>query len=64
MLKGHKDGGLYEALATLFTGVMQQGVPPEWNVVTVTSVHKKGDRRDPNNYRGIAVTATLPKLYA
>ena len=64
VLRGHKEGGLYSAVATLFNAVLQQGPPPEWNVVAVTSIHKKGDRRDPNNYRGIAVSATLPKLYA
>ena len=28
------------------------------------SLHKKGDKLDPRNYRGISIMSVLPKLYA
>ncbi len=60
----HHHGGIYSALATLFNAVRQSGPPPGWNTLTITSIHKRGDKHDPSNYRGIAVMSVLPKLYA
>ena len=40
------------------------GIPWEWNGLTITSLHKKGDKADPANYHGIAVMSALPKLLA
>ena len=60
----HQHSGIYSALACLFNSVLQQGPPPSWNCLSVTSLHKKGDKLDPNNYRGILVMAVLPKLFA
>ena len=56
---------LTPVLARLFTAVFRSGrIPPEWAVGVITSVFKKGDASDPNNYRGITVGHVLGKLYA
>jgi hypothetical protein len=37
-------------------------LPPEWLGAIVTPIFKKGCRSDPNNYRPVALTATMCKL--
>ena len=39
-----------------------QGFPSEWKDCTVVPIFKKGDKLDPNNYRGIALINTLLKV--
>jgi hypothetical protein len=36
--------------------------PEEW-MVGITSIHKKGDKRKCENFRGIAVTSTFSRIY-
>ena len=56
---------LTPVLARLFNAVFRSGrFPPEWATGIITSVLKKGDPSDPNNYRGITVGHVLGKLYA
>lgn len=58
-------GALAPVLASLFTAVLRSGCyPPDWALGAITSIHKKGDVTDPNNYRGITVGHVLAKLYA
>ena len=38
-------------------------IPKEWKLSHISSIYKKGDRRDLKNYRGISVNATLSKLF-
>ncbi|KAI7835253.1 hypothetical protein COHA_010845, partial [Chlorella ohadii] len=58
-------GALTPVLASLFTAVFRSGCyPPDWALGAITSIHKKGDVTDPNNYRGITVGHVLAKLYA
>lgn len=38
-------------------------VPDQWKVAYISSIHKKGNKRDCNNYRGISVTSTMSRLY-
>lgn len=58
-------GALTPVLASLFTAVLRSGCyPPDWALGAITSIHKKGDVTDPNNYRGITVGHVLAKLYA
>ena len=59
------QGALTPVLASLFTAVFRSGCyPPDWALGAITSIHKKGDVTDPNNYRGITVGHVLAKLYA
>ena len=52
-------------LARLFTGLLRSGLfPANWSLGVITSIFKKGDPADPNNYRGITVGHVLGKLYA
>ena len=64
LLKGHADPSFYTALAATFEAVWTHGIPAAWNSLGVTSIHKKGDPTLPDNYRGIAVMAAIPKLLA
>jgi hypothetical protein len=52
------------ALVTIFNQVRHSGTPPDWNHVQLRSLLKKGDPMEPSNYRGLAIMAVLPKLYA
>ena len=38
-------------------------VPEQWKKAYISSIYKKGSRKDPNNYRGISVTSTMSRLY-
>ena len=41
----------------------QQKTPKEWKVGIISSLFKKGNRKDPNCYRGICVTSSLSRLW-
>jgi hypothetical protein len=47
-------------LNTIING---EKVPKEWKVAIITSIHKKGDKRKCENYRGISVTSILSRIY-
>ncbi len=53
-----------ESRCALFNQVARKGMPPAWNLLTLTSLNKKGNQADPSNYCGLAVMSLLPKLYA
>jgi len=61
-----KSGGqkLLEMITILLNKIINRGkVPEEWKVAIVTSIHKKGDKRKCENYRGISVTSTFSRIY-
>lgn len=61
-----KHGGdkLYKHLTKLFqTCVNKQDIPEEWKISYLTTIFKKGDKTVCDNYRGIAVTNTLSRIY-
>lgn len=61
-----KDGIsiLAPSLAALFNLIFKQGsFPSTWRLSTLTVLHKKGDKSLPTNYRGIAVSSNLCKLF-
>jgi truncated hemoglobin YjbI len=37
--------------------------PREWKLAYLTSIHKKGSKKDCKNYRGMSVSATTGRLY-
>jgi len=39
-------------------------IPDEWRNVVITPIFKKGDRREPKNYRGISILNTCYKIYS
>lgn len=51
-------------LAALFNKILDtERVPKAWSMVLLTMLHKKGDREDPSNYRGIALVSCTAKLF-
>lgn len=52
-----------QAVLHLFNECLRLGVYP-WSTSVVTPLHKKGSVYDPNNYRAIAVSSNLGKLFA
>ena len=54
---------LAQPIADLFNESMDSGVvPASWRTANVTPIFKKGDKRNPSNYRPISLTSTLGKL--
>ena len=51
------------AVLNLFNQCLDNGVYP-WNTSIVTPLHKKGDRYNPDNYRAIAVSSAIGKLFS
>jgi hypothetical protein len=39
-------------------------IPEEWKTAIVMPIHKKGDRNNPDNYRGISLLNTGYKIYS
>lgn len=38
-------------------------IPEEWETSLISTIHKKGRRDDCDNYRGIAVTSLVSRIY-
>jgi hypothetical protein len=64
LLKHHCTEEFYDALAAVINAAFVSGFPPAWNTLAIRSLYKKGDPRDPRNYRGLAVMGVLPKIAA
>lgn len=41
----------------------QSYFPKDWNIGLLTPIFKKGSKNDPGNFRGIAITSTLGKIF-
>lgn len=56
---------LLERLAEIFNKCMLEGceIPMDWNVAYLSSIHKKGSKKECGNYRGISVTSSVGRLY-
>jgi len=55
---------LAPVLTKLFNVILKSGNFPEsWRLSALTVIHKKGDKCNPKNYRGIAVSSNLCKLF-
>ena len=50
-------------LTKLFNFCLDQGEYP-WNISVITPLHKKGSKDDPDNYRAIAVSSVIGKLFS
>lgn len=54
----------FPVLLELFNITLDSGYPPEsWSNVTMCLLHKKGDPKNPGNYRGIALMNCLTKIF-
>ena len=63
MLK-HGTPQLLEPLIKLFNLIFEKGYFPKlWNESFISLIHKKGDKNNPTNYRGISLTSNLGKLF-
>ena len=61
-----KRGGrkLLEMITILLNKIINgEKVPEEWKFAIITSIHKKGDKRKCENYRGISVMSTFKRIY-
>ncbi len=56
---------LAKPLARLFHKLLREGVTPDaWKIARLTPIHKKGDISLPGNYRMLAVSPVIYRLYA
>ena len=54
---------LLEMITILLNKIINgEKVPEEWKVAIMTLIHKKGDKRKCENYRGIEVTNTFSRI--
>ena len=51
-------------LTSLLNRFFHDGFPTLFASAEIVPIHKKGDRADPSNYRGIAIISIIAKLYA
>ena len=47
----------------LYKIINGEKITEEWNVAIITSIHKKGDKRKCEHYRGISVTSKFIRIY-
>ena len=60
----HGDKPALKVLTKLMQAVWRsERIPKQWRKGTITSLHKAGDRTDPNNYRPITLLPTIDKLF-
>ena len=51
-------------LTTLYNFYFEHGYfPPEWSSSIIGPIHKKGNEKDPNNYRGVSLLSEISKIF-
>ena len=59
-----EDDNMIDCLQTLFSTIFDSGnYPEQWDCSLITPIHKTGPTDNPNNYRGIAVSSSISKIY-
>ena len=61
-----KHGGdeMEQALWILFNRIFAtESIPSDWTRSLIFPIYKDGDRKDPNNYRGISLLSVVCKMY-
>ena len=55
---------LIPSLTKLFNFIFSQGkFPAQWRKAIIITLHKKGDKGDPNNYRDISLLSVFAKIF-
>ena len=55
---------LVKSYVKIYNLILNTGCYPEsWKKSFIISLHKTGDKSDPNNYRGISLSNSLPKIF-
>lgn len=55
---------LYKTLAYIFIKYINgENIPEEWKIAYITSIHKKGNKLQCNNYHAISITSTFSRVY-
>ena len=55
---------LADPMVSLFNSVLENSIyPKNWSLDILTPLHKKNEKSDPNNFRGIVVSSCLGKLF-
>ena len=55
---------LADPILSVFNSVLQNSIyPTQWSQDILTPLHKKNEKNDPNNFRGIVVSSCLGKLF-
>jgi len=50
-------------LTKIFKSVMETGrIPQSWKIAHISPIFKKGDKRDPSNYRPVSLTCIVSKI--
>ena len=61
----HSSDVVIPYLVKLFNHIFSTGHYPEsWSEAVIQPIHKKGNRNDPNNYRGISLLSVCSKIYS
>ena len=64
-MQKHSTPTLREAILKLFNLILSSGpFPEQWKVSHNKPIHKKGDKLNPDNYRGISQGSNLGKLFS
>uniref|UniRef100_A0A1Y1N802 Reverse transcriptase domain-containing protein n=1 Tax=Photinus pyralis TaxID=7054 RepID=A0A1Y1N802_PHOPY len=51
-------------MLNMFNNIWElEKIPRSWSIIIITPIHKKGPKNDPANYRGIALTNSVTKLF-
>lgn len=59
-----KSTELKKALLHVFNTILSNGnYPKQWMLSIITPIHKNGDKNNPENYRGIAVSDNTNKIF-
>lgn len=55
---------MVEFLVSLFNVLFERGIfPKDWSKSVIVPIYKKGDTNNTDNYRGIALTSVISKVY-
>ena len=60
----HLDDSVLDFLVLVFNKLFETATfPVEWSKSIIVPIYKKGDANNPDNYRGIALTSVVSKVY-